>query len=61
MNIGEVQWPTGYEAVKQMVADEGEGLKAFEIAMGVNKAAVFVVAVDLDNDRLVGVKFPKQS
>lgn len=60
VNVGEVQWPAGYEAVKQMVADEGEGLKAFEVVMGVKKAEVFVVAVDLDNDRLVGVKFPKQ-
>jgi hypothetical protein len=61
VDVGEVQWPSGFEAVKQMVAEAGEGLKAFEIVMGLHKSEVFVISVDLDNDRIVGVKFPKQS
>ncbi|KAM0719094.1 hypothetical protein Q7P37_004999 [Cladosporium fusiforme] len=58
--LEQVQWPAGFEAIKQIVAENGEGLKAFEVVQGVKKADVFVVAVDLDNDRLVGVRFPKQ-
>ena len=44
-----------------MVAEAGEGLKAFEVVMGLHKSDMFVISVDLDNDRIVGVKFPKQS
>jgi hypothetical protein len=61
VDVQEVQWPSGFEAVRQMVAEAGEGLKAFEVVMGLHKSEVFVISVDLDNDRLVGVKFPKQS
>ena len=60
-NIAEVQWPSGLEAVKKMVAEAGDGLKAFEVVMGKQNSEVFVISVDLDNDRIVGVKFPKQS
>lgn len=60
VQLEQVQWPAGFEAVKQIVAENGEGMKAFEVVQGVRKADVFVVVVDLDNDRLVGVRFPKQ-
>jgi hypothetical protein len=61
VDVEEVKWPVGFEAVRQMVAEAGEGLKAFEVVMGLHKSEVFVVSVDLDSDRLIGVKFPKQS
>lgn len=61
VNVEEVKWPDGLEAVKQMVADAGEGLKAFEIVTGMHKAEVFVVSVDLKGERIVGVKFPKEA
>jgi hypothetical protein len=60
-NIEEVQWPAGFEAVKHMVAEAGDGLKAFEVVMGLHKSEIFVISVDMENDRIVGVKFPKQS
>jgi hypothetical protein len=61
VNVEEVKWPAGFEAVRQMVAEAGEGSKAFEVVMGLHKSEVFVISVDLDNDRIVGVKFPRQS
>lgn len=61
VDLGEVKWPAGFEAVKPMVADAGEGLKAFEVVTGVHKAEVYVVAVDLGAERIVGVKFPKEA
>lgn len=60
VNVEELKWPAGFEAVKQMVADAGEGLKAFEVVMGVHKAEMYVVSVDLENERLVGVKWAKE-
>lgn len=61
VDLEEVKWPAGFEAVEQMVKDAGEGTKAFEVVMGVRKAEVFVVSVDLENERLVGVKFAKEA
>jgi len=61
VSVEEVKWPVGFEAVRQMVAEAGERLKAFEVVMGLQKSEVFVISVDLENDRIVGVKFPKQA
>lgn len=61
VKVDEVKWPAGFETVKGIVAECGESLKAYEVVQGVRKADVFFVNVDLDNDRLVGVRFPKQS
>lgn len=58
--LEQVKWPAGFESVRQIVEENGEGIKAFEVVQGVAKADVFVLVVDLQNDRLVGVRFPKQ-
>ncbi|EMC95961.1 hypothetical protein BAUCODRAFT_123242 [Baudoinia panamericana UAMH 10762] len=56
----DVEWPEGYrEVVKHLesVGDE-RNIKAYKVVEGRKKAEMFVLALDLDNDRLVGVRFP---
>ena len=57
-----VKTPDGFEDILRMLENVGEGgqAKVYRIVRGQKKADVFVVTLDLDNDRLVGVKFPEQ-
>lgn len=57
-----VKWPEGYrEVVKQLESvGEGQHTKVYKVVRGQKKADLFVVSLDLENDRLVGVKFAEQ-
>jgi len=58
----DVKWPEGYREIMKRVESDGEerDLKVFRVVQGKNKSEMFVVSVDLENDRLVGVRFPEQ-
>lgn len=58
----DVKSPEGYADVVKLVKGEGvEGdLKVYKVVQGKKKAEIYAVTLDLDNDRLVGIKFPEQ-
>lgn len=60
---GAVNWPDSYREVIKTVETTAEpnDLKVYKVIQGVKKAEIFAVSLDLENDRLVGVKFPEQS
>jgi len=39
---------------------EPEDLKVFKVVQGKGKAEIFAVSLDIERERLVGVKFPEQ-
>jgi hypothetical protein len=57
-----VKWPEGYREVVKHVESFGvdQGIKAYRVMRGKKKADIYVVSVDTDNERLVGVRFPEQ-
>lgn len=57
-----VNLPDGAREIMKKVKGSGEegDLKVYKVIQGKNKAELFLVSLDLDNDRLVGVKFPEQ-
>ncbi|GAB7366560.1 hypothetical protein MBLNU230_g8546t1 [Neophaeotheca triangularis] len=58
----DVKWPESYREIMKTVETMGEpnDLKVYKVIQGKNKAEIFAVSLDLENDRLVGVKFPEQ-
>ena len=55
----DVKWPHGHEDVLKNVAKLGDkdGTRYFKVVRGQKKADVFVVTTDVDEDRLIGVRF----
>ncbi|TKA65070.1 hypothetical protein B0A55_09747 [Friedmanniomyces simplex] len=57
-----LKWPDGYrEVVKHVESVDGEQhVGMYKVFRGQHKAEVYVVSLDTDNERLVGVRFPDQ-
>ncbi|KAK3671779.1 hypothetical protein LTR78_008324 [Recurvomyces mirabilis] len=55
----DVRWPSGYEDVLKRITLLGDknGVRIFKVIRGQKRADVFVVATDIDEERLVGMRF----
>jgi hypothetical protein len=58
----DVRWPDGYREVIKHVESLGaeQDVRMFKVVRGQKKSEVFVVSLDVDNERLVGVRFPHE-
>lgn len=57
----DVTWPEGCREIMKKIELTGEerDLKVYQVVQGVGKGEMYAVTLDLDNDRMLGVKFPK--